>query len=55
MVLRTVRFNLGSYGSMFFWHKEVLKVKRTEKMRGSWLTESDRTVRSGFKTMLVCM
>ena len=47
MVLRTVLFDRGSSGFMHFSHREVLRSKRPRMMRGSRLTWSDCTVRSG--------
>ena len=45
-VFSTVRFDRSSSGFMHFSHREVLRGKRTEMMRGSQLTGSDSTVRS---------
>ena len=50
-VLRTVRLDRGSNGSLLFWHRSVLKTKRIVFVRGSRLTQSDRTVWSGFKNL----
>ena len=52
--LRTVRLNRSSYGSILFWHKEVLKVKRTAKMRHSRLTGWTVQSGPGFKIMFLC-
>ena len=41
----------NSNGSLLFWHRPVLKIKRTAKMSGSRLSRSDRTVRSGFQNL----
>lgn len=49
MVLRTVRFNHGSSGSMLFLYGAVLRVERTAMMRGSRLIGLDRTIQFGFK------
>ena len=40
-VLGTVRLNYGSNGFLLFWHRSVLKIKRTVIVRGSWLTQSE--------------
>ena len=48
MVLRTVRSDYCSHGSLHFSHGAVLEAKRTAKMSNSGLSRSDRTVRSGF-------
>ena len=50
-VLKTVQFDCGLSGFMHFSHRKVLRTKRTEMMRGSRLTGSDRTVRSGSKNL----
>ena len=53
MVLRTVRFNRGSYGSLFFSHRTVLEAKEPQK----WVVRGypGQTVRSGpgFKTLKI--
>ena len=51
-VLRTVRLNRGSNGSLHFWHRPVLEHKRTVMVRGSRFFRSDRTVRSGFQNLV---
>ena len=51
MVLRTVRFNLGSNGFLTFWYRTVLVVKRTMMLRGSRLIGSDCMVRSESKNL----
>ena len=51
MVLKIVRLDRGSNGSLLFWHKPILKTKRTMFVRGSRLTWSDRTVWFGFKNL----
>ena len=51
-VLRTVRSDRGSHGSMLFSHRAVLEAKRTAKMNGSRFFWSDRTVRSGFQNLV---
>ena len=51
-VLRTVRLNRGSNGSLHFWHRPVLEHKRTVMVRGSRFFRSDRTVRSGFQNIV---
>ena len=48
-ILRTVQFYRGLSNFMHFSHREVLRAKRTEMTRGSWLTGSNRTVWSGFE------
>ena len=48
-VLRTMRLDRGSNGSLLFWHRPILKIKRTVFMRGSRLTQLDRTVQPGFR------
>jgi len=50
-VLRTVRSNRGSHGSLLFSYKAVFEAKRTAKMSGSRFSWSDRTVRSGFQNL----
>ena len=50
-VLRTVRLNRGSNGSLHFWHRPVLEHKRTVMVSGSRFFRSDRTVRSGFQNI----
>ena len=50
-ILRTVRSDRGSYGSLFFSHRTVLEAKRTAKMNGSRFFQSDHTVRSGFQNL----
>ena len=50
-VLKTVRLNRGSNGSLHFWHRPVLEHKRTVMVRGSRVFRSDRTVRSGFQNI----
>ena len=47
-VPRTVRLNRDSNGSLLFWHRPVLKLKRIVIVRGSWFFRSDYTVRSEF-------
>ena len=48
-VLRTVRSESNSHGSLIFSHRAILEAKRTTKMSGSRFSRSDRTVRSGFQ------
>ena len=50
-VLRTVRLNRDSNGSLLFWHRPVLKLKRTVIVRGSRFSCSNCTVRSGFQNL----
>ena len=50
-VLRTMRLNRGSNGSLLFWHRPVLKLKRTVIVRRSRLFWSHRTVWSGFQNL----
>ena len=50
-VLRTVRSDRGSDGSLFFAHITVLEAKRTVKMNDSRFFQSDRTVRSVFHNL----
>ena len=47
-VLRTMRSDRGSHGSLLLSSITVLDAKRTAKMSGSRFFQSDRTVRSGF-------
>ena len=47
-VLRTVRFDRGSHGSLLLSSRTVLDAKRTTKMSGLRFFRSDSTVRSGF-------
>ena len=47
-VLKTVRSDRGSHGSLHLSSRTVLDAKRTAKMSGSRFFRSDRTVRSGF-------
>ena len=51
MVLRTMRSDRGSHGSLFFSHKAVLEAKRTAKMNGLRFSRSDCTVRYGFQNL----
>ena len=48
-VLSIVRLDRSSNGFLLFWHRPVLKTKRTVFVRGSRLTRSDRMVWFGFK------
>ena len=48
-VLRTVRSNRDSHGSLLFSHRAVLEAKRTEKMSSSRFSRSNHTVQSGFQ------
>ena len=50
-VLRTVRFDRGSHGSLLLSSRTVLDAKRTAKLSGSRFFRSDRTVRSGFHNL----
>ena len=50
-VLRTIRSDRGSHGSLHFSHRAVLEIKRTAKMNGSKFSRSDHTVRSRFQTL----
>ena len=50
-VLRTVRSDRGSHGSLLFSHRAVLEAKRIAKMCGLRFSRSDRTVRSGFQNL----
>ena len=50
-VLRTVRFDYGSSGFMYFSHRAVFKGKRTAKNEQFEVFRSDRTVRSGFQNL----
>ena len=43
------RLDCGSDGSMLFSHETVLHLKRTAEVNGSRVSQSDHTVRSGFK------
>ena len=47
-VLKTVRSDRGSHGSLLLSSRIVLDAKRTAKMSGSRFFRSDRMVRSGF-------
>ena len=49
MVLRIVKSNHGSHGSLLFSHRAVLEAKRTAKMSGSRFSQSNRMVRSEFQ------
>ena len=51
-VLSTVRLDRSSNGFLLFWHRPVLKTKRTVFVRGLRLTRSDRTVWFGFKNLV---
>ena len=51
-VLRTVRSDHGLHGSLLFSHRTVLEAKNSAKLRGSQFFRLDRTVRSGFKTLI---
>ena len=50
-VHRTGWSNRGPDGSMLFSHGMVPYLKRTVKLNGSWVSRSDRTVRSGFNNL----
>ena len=50
-VLKTVRSDRGSHGSLLLSHRAVFAAKRTAKMNGSRGFRSDRTVRSGFQNL----
>ena len=50
-VLSTVRLDHSSNGFLLFWHRLVLKTKRTVFVRASQLTRSDRMVWFGFKNL----
>ena len=50
-VLRTVKSNHGSHGSLLFSYRTVLEAKRTAKMNGLRFFRSDRTVWSGFQNL----
>ena len=50
-VLRTIRSDRGSHGSLHFSHRVVLETKRTAKMNGSRFSRLDRTVRSRFQNL----
>ena len=50
-VLRTVRSDRGSHGSLHFSHRVVLETKRTAKMNDSRFSRLDRTVRSRFQNL----
>ena len=52
-VLRTVRLNRGSNGSLLFGHRSVLEHKRTVIVRGSRFSRSDRTVWFGFQNLVL--
>ena len=51
MVLKTVRSNRGSYGSLLFSYRAILETKRTTKMSGLRFSQSDRTIRSWFQNL----
>ena len=51
MILRTVRSDRGSHGSLLFSHRAVFDAKRIAKMNDSRFFRSDRTVRSGFQNL----
>ena len=51
-VLRTMRSDRGSHGSLLFSHRVVLEAKRTTKMSGLRFSRSDRTVRSRFQNLV---
>ena len=51
IVLKTVRSDRSSHGSLLFSHKAVLEAKRTAKMSGSRFSKSDCTVWSGFQNL----
>ena len=52
MVLRTVRFNRSSHGSLLFSHRAVLKTKRTAKMSSLRFSWSDRMIQSEFQNLV---
>ena len=51
MVHRTGRSDRGPDGSMLFSHGMVPYLKRTVKLNSSRVSQSDRTVRSGFNNL----
>ena len=50
-VLRTVRSDHGSHGSLLFPHWAILEAKKTAKQRGSRFFQLDRTDRFGFQNL----
>ena len=48
-VLKTVQVNYGSNSSLLFWHRSVLKLKRTMIVRDSRFSWSDHTVQFRFQ------
>ena len=52
MVLKTVRSDYSSHGSLLFSHRAVLKAKRTAKMSSLRFSRSDRTIQFGFQNLV---
>ena len=50
-ILRIVRSDRGSHGSLLFSHRAILKAKRTVKMSSSRFSRSNRTVQSRFQNL----
>ena len=50
-VLKIVRSNRGSHGSLLFSYRAILETKRTTKMSGLRFSQSDRTIRSWFQNL----
>ena len=50
-VLKTVRSNRSSHGSLLFSYRAILETKRTTKMSGLRFSQSDRTIRSWFQNL----
>ena len=50
-VLKTMRSDCSSHGSLLFFHGAVLEVKRTAKMSSSRFSQSDRMVWFGFQNL----
>ena len=50
-VLRIIRSNHDSHGSLPFSHRTVFEAKKIAKLRGSQFSRLDRTVRSGFQNL----
>ena len=50
-VPRTMWLNRDSNGSLLFWHRPILKLKRIMIVSGSRFSRSDRTVRSEFQNL----
>ena len=51
LVLRIVRSDSASYGSLLFSYRAILEIKKATKLRSSRFFRSDRMVRFGFQNL----